>query len=90
MRDPDDVALPAAFASLRVEREVRDDGRYIIYFSWPEEERPAGDQAERSDRSSPARSQPWNVSSGPPDEAPDDGPPDGGPQPAPDERGSRV
>lgn len=77
MSDPDDVALPAAFSSLRVEREMRDDGRYVIYFSWPEEERPPRDPAEaRTDRSSPAKSQPWNVSSGPPDEGPDDGPPD--------------
>jgi hypothetical protein len=84
MSDPGDVALPAAFASLRAEREVRDDGRYVIYFSWPEEERPPSDRAQaRADRSTAAKSQPWNVSSGPPDEgAPDEGPPD--------QRGSRV
>lgn len=77
MSDPGDVALPAAFSSLRAEREVGDDGRYVIYFSWPEEERPAGDPAAAmAERSTVARPQPWNVSSGPPEEDSPEGPPE--------------
>jgi hypothetical protein len=69
MSDPGDVALPAAFSSLRVERVVRDDGRYVIYFSWPQEEPPPSERA-GADPSSAAKSKPWNVSSGPPDDDP--------------------
>jgi hypothetical protein len=67
MSDPDDVALPAAFSSVRVERVVRDDGRYVIYFSWPQERLPPSERAGAGPASA-ATSQPWNVSSGPPDE----------------------
>jgi hypothetical protein len=55
------------FAGLRVERVVREDGRYVIYFSWPEEGSPSSEGAGAEPSSAPA-SQPWNVSSGPPDE----------------------
>jgi hypothetical protein len=55
------------FAGLRVERTRRDDGRYVIYFSWPQEGPPPSERP-GADRASAARSQPWNVSSGPPDE----------------------
>ena len=55
------------FAGLRVEREVRDDGRYVIYFSWPQEG-PSPSEGAGAEPSTAAASQPWNVSSGPPDE----------------------
>jgi hypothetical protein len=73
------------FAGMRVEREVRDDGRYVIYFSWPEEQRPEGppDEWAGAHPSAAGKTQPWNVSSGPPDESTSD-------QRAPDERAPRV
>ena len=55
------------FAGLRVEREVRNDGRYVIYFSWPEERSSPSEHA-GSASTSAGSSQPWNVSSGPPDD----------------------
>lgn len=55
------------FAGLRVERVVRDDGRYVIYFSWPEERSSPSERAGTA-ATSAGSSQPWNVSSGPPDE----------------------
>jgi hypothetical protein len=54
------------FAGLRVDRTTRDDGRYVIYFSWPEEGPPPSEEA--ADAASAPGSEPWNVSSGPPEE----------------------
>lgn len=54
------------FAGLRAERIARDDGRYVIYFSWPQEE-PSPSERAGTEPASAAMSQPWNVSSGPPD-----------------------
>lgn len=67
MSDPGDVALPAAFSSLRAERVVRDDGRYVIYFSWPQEGPPPSERS-GAEPSPAAAARPWNVSSGPPEE----------------------
>src|SRR5919108_345766 len=50
------------FGGLRVERETKPDGRYILYYSWPDGPRDAGRAPKR-----PGRREPWTPESGPPD-----------------------
>jgi hypothetical protein len=65
---PDARDGPAVLiAGLRVERANRRDGRYVNFFSWPEEGPPPSETA-GADAAPAAGSQPWNVSSGPPEE----------------------
>jgi hypothetical protein len=51
------------FGALRVERETKPDGRYILYYSWPDGRRDAGRAPAR-----PHQREPWSPESGPPDE----------------------
>jgi len=51
------------FGGLRVERETKPDGRYILYFSWDDGHRDAQKGADP-----PARPAPWSPESGPLDD----------------------
>ena len=66
------------FAGLRLERAERDDGRYVLYYSWSHEGQEAEEQAEPASREAvdlPAGStpeagpgqqgRPWSPESGP-------------------------
>ena len=51
------------FGGLRVERVTKPDGRYVLYYTWPDGKR---DAARGPDR--PGRPVPWTPESGPPED----------------------
>lgn len=59
------------FVDLRDETVVKDDGRYLIYYSWPDDpgDQPAGSpdpEQPQSDESAPPQ-QPWSPETAPTD-----------------------
>ena len=56
-----------ALAQLRVETVTRDDGRYLLYYSWPTQPAPEGDVAPSpGGATQPARGQrAWTPEAGP-------------------------
>lgn len=57
---------PEAFARLHPEVVTKEDGRYLIYYSWPDEHDEAGSPDARRAPSPPA--EPWSPQAGPADE----------------------
>jgi hypothetical protein len=55
----------ATFAQLRTDVVTKDDGRYLIYYSWPEEE--DEDDAPESARPQHPAPEPWSPEGGPAD-----------------------
>ncbi|MFN2483572.1 MAG: hypothetical protein ABR509_01365 [Candidatus Limnocylindria bacterium] len=51
------------FGSFDVERVARDDGRYLLYYSWHEPSESAADEAAAVD--APASREAWTPESGP-------------------------
>ncbi|MDP8905707.1 MAG: hypothetical protein M3N29_10450 [Chloroflexota bacterium] len=64
-----DIARNRTFAALREEFVWRDDGRYLIYYSWPPDEPDADDAANEAGDAGPASppQQPWSPELGPTD-----------------------
>lgn len=67
----DEPAANTILATLRQEVVMRDDGRYVIYYSWPDDARSAPTAAEGSARpaeqAAPPAQEPWSPESGPTD-----------------------
>ena len=61
----DREALGDPLAAFRVERVVRSDGRYLLYYSWPEAPATDADATPPAARGSAEAQQPWTPEAGP-------------------------
>jgi hypothetical protein len=65
----DETDRKRVFRNLHVESKTRDDGRYLLYYSWPATASESTDSS-WSNRPAADVQQPWTPEAGPPDENP--------------------
>jgi hypothetical protein len=62
---PPDERDNTPFVQFDTDVVIKDDGRYLIYYSWPDDEEEGG--APESGRSAHPDAEPWSPQSGPAD-----------------------